>query len=1095
MTIMLSQIEPPELIAFDRSQYISEMVSRLQQHPDWDENYNGLLFHDATTMMMYLYAFVAEKNAESFDRKLREVWLDSCLSERATVNTLNEMNIVLQQNTESVVMLEGVFQNIYVTQPFTIPNDTLILANGLDSQTTAFEIIKKDENGDYDYFNDVEINPGQNLKSFYVAAYSGQSFRYVFELDMTTKENFQITVPYRPIIQDSIQVYFYLNGAYFRLTEDTLEGTGKIITGVFPDGAPKYNIKYTYDNKAVIYFGSQNFGGAFTDAHMLGSVVVYGRYGGGEATNIPAYTLDQIVEVDIGIGDYTNIRFRNIEDAGGGSDAEDISVAKVYAPMRRGRGKQIVDKVDAETALMNRVVKHEIESPTYAFEQTNSVPLLHQFHYIVPLRDFATFTWPDVDPDDDTESYSELFVDTLTNFLNVKGTHASAVSNELVTEFTYYGNTYNILTALKSKYIFSDTLYLTAYNENDEAIDKIVFEGNYPITNTIFNKYEYTRAIVYSKSFADVTVTVTSDPSGRSNNKFMIKYDDEEYDFAITLSAGTYSASVLAQALQDKIIELIETDFDPAIIGRTSNFWVVRNTHKFVEFDTETEVIQFISPKYSKESKVKITGNSGTAEANLCEDLGITPGTYRATRSNLVFNGEASYFKYDTSDMFISIETGDMNHEEDFTVDPSQDPSSSQGPIVNLTLYDYVLEHNQMFQSGTTITVEAWGSGTRKDSVQFKNITPYVDELKGSGGTNWTGAVFQDSGSNIFTYSTANLQLQLKNPTSTQTAYSQSFDPITKIDIYKDDGGTQTFIATFTSQPSWEQEPNQEEGPTIYLYPLTLTIGDKYLAKIFTNDGTGEVIGDTVVFTSIEDYQTQGYGEVLAPNNIASDDTVNRPCIYDKYRNKMTICCKDGEIDLSAPEVYFAAFADIDTIKVFLTRKNYSYITASYTPNPYHPEYEAKIYMDILNRKDLRLIGLENQLKDINFIPIGLTINLNIKNTHSSVNARYAVYDEIINNYGYENYNPKHVLNKVFDATDLSYIITPLMYDYGIESFSIVEGSLKYFGEVESGKKGYYFFLDEDTIQTLKALEDEYAQLEGLADNFRLTINTTFVES
>lgn len=1094
MSISLSQIEPPALINFDRESNMADIIARIKQHPDWDSNYDGLLHHDATVMIMSIFSFLFGKNAESFDRKIRDVFLDAAYSDDAIVNNLREMYITLKQNSAAVATLQGVFQDAYIVSPFTIPNDTTISVGGLDSQETLFEIIIKDSNGDYDYFNDIDIDPGQNLTSFQVQAYAGTTFRYVHDLTEQSMENFTISVPYTPIIEGSIQVYFYLNGSYFQLEEGTLENTGKVITGIFPDGAPKYALQYSADNKPLVIFGSRTFGGSFTDAHALGSVIIYGRVGGGTVSNIPAYTMNQTIEVDIGSGNVVNIAFSNITDGSGGSDAEDIQLAKIFGPLRRGRGKQIVDRNDSLNAIQTQVVKHEIDAPLFSEEQNNDVPLLHKYHYIVPIRDFISFVYPDVKSDDTLTTYSQTLTDDLTEFLNVVGTHGSKVVEEEINNFVYVGDAYSFYKILNNIHIYSDTLIAKAYNFDDEVIDIVEFEGNYPINQIIYNSSENESAIVKSEAFTEVDIVVSSDPTERPNNNFIIKFDDHEYDFDITFAAGEYTVEILAQAIQAKIKQLITLHFDPAILGYTHELWTVKNTHIFSEYDSTNGVVILTSPKYGKDSKIVITGDSGTAAANLCEDLGIIPQTYRPDRTKLVFKAENSFFKYTNSEMFFDIVTEDMDHTEEITVDPIQNPADANGPVLSLELYDYSLEHLQKFQSSGNMVIEAYDDDTLVDAIVFKNINPNLDEKYGSQNENSTGDVFSNAYESVLKFTDSQIALQLKPPVS-QDQYIQSFDPITKIDIVREDiGPVEVPITSFLAQTSWEQISNQQQGPIIYLYPLELEVGKTYLAKIYINDGGGEVLGDTVRFTNIQSYQTNGYGEVSAPDNIITEDG-GRLCIYDVYLDKMTLNCKDGEVDVGGDDVYFADFVDFDTVEVSFKRKNYSYITVNYTPDPYHTEKEAAEYMDILNRKDQRLIALENQMKDINFIPIGIKIDLSVKNTHSATTARNAAYNVIMENFKYENYNPYHILDKIIDQSDITRHIMPLANDYGIINATLVSGSIKYFGTVESDKKGYYFFLDDEVLSLLLTLETDYALLSGLVDNFKIDINTVIVES
>lgn len=1091
----LAQIQPPDLIEFDRENFTKEIISRLKKHPLWSDNYNGLFHYDALTMLLSITNFQYEKIAEHTDRKLRELYLSSARSSNSKAKILNDNNIIPKQNTESVALLKGTFINANFSESFTIPKGTLVYANSLNNKSVPFEIILKNDNG-YNYVesNNITINPGLNLNSFTIECYSGETYRYEYELDVK-KEFFTIEIPYEETIEGSVKVYFYVNGIYYKLKEDSLENTEKEITSIFPKGVPCYALRYDSSGRPIIFFGSYNFGGSFHEAHKDGSIVVYGRSGGGENSNIPAGAINSTISVTLGNGLTYDINFTNITDANGGVDRESIKELSMVAPFRMGRGKQIIDKTDAINALSNRLIKHEIDSPTYEYEKSNSVPLLHQFHYMIPERDFNNFVFPLLISSDTLDSYIDKFVTKITEFCNVKGTHDNPIFNEFITNFIYSNLGYSFYYAeLKNKTLLSNTLKLKAYNIYDIKIDEIEFEGNYPLLKIINNKSINERAEANSKSIS--SVVISSSAENKINNKLSFSFDDHDYIFNVTLASGTYVKTNLAEALQIGIKTLIEQNLHPNVIGYTHDLYTIRESHKFVNYDDNG--IVFISPKYGSRSKIVFYGNEGSASYNLCNDLGFKIGSYRPDRTKLVFKAENSYFDYFKNELYIDIETSGMSMEEVFNKTVSQNEADQDGPFFELSLYDKYLEQPQQLQNGKDITVEFWDTTTNNkvDECVFPQISNLIETVLAKQGENYTGNVLRNASECKLNLEEAKLQFQLKNAISSpayKAGYKDDFGMIVYMQVFStetiDGITTDTQLEIFDSQLSWDQSINSEAGTIIY---LTLSnqnlfeVGKSYKVKIFCNKGTGDMLVETIMFDSIVVGVNNGIGTT---GNIQTVES-GKEAKYNTSTGIISITTINGVIDNSVPQVWKANYSYFNRIIVKYSRKNYNYILADYKANPYHPENEAKIYMDILNQKQKRAIGVENLAKDVNFIPYGIELDLYLKKGFSENLAKDAIYNILITMFGYDNDNPSMTLDHILTNSDLVQFIMPYASNYGI--VNVVVNKINIINKIPAGRC-YYFLLDNNLMNSLKNISDNYTILNGMNNKFEIKINTIVV--
>jgi len=1093
----LEQILPPDLINFDRASLESELIQRIKNHPQWSDNYNGLLHHDSLNMVIAIFSFLFGKNAESFDRKLRDIFLQSAVSDEAKIYNLNDKNIFLKQNKESVVTLKCIFTNNQFINDFYIPRFTKLYGTGLNSAVIPFEIIIKDNN-EYNYFDDIKITPGQNYTSFTVEAYSGETQRYSYPVNIN-QEQFDIFVPYLNVIENSIKVYFYLNGIYYELFENKNDNYGRIITDIFPNGSPKYFLKHSFAGQPIITFGTDSFSGKFSDIPEGGEIVIFGRYGGGLNNNIYLNSINETKLVNIDNNTEIEINFTNITQGVGGADGESLDDVIDYAPLRLGRGKQIVDKIDATDALQNLTIKHEIEIPNYEEEKSNNIPMLHNYHYIVPIRSFEGLLFPEILSTYTVEDYENKFVEYLNEFIRIKGTHDSAIVDELVTKFVNNDGVLSFYGILKNKSLLSNSLKLQAYNINDEVIDGIEFEGNYPLNNLIYNKYQNERAIVKSKTFATIEIIVSSSPEDRANNNFKIKFDDHDFLFDISLSSGVYSYEILAEVLDNAIKDQINTYLNPTILGYNHELYIIKDIHDFVSYDTNG-LIQILSPKFGKRSQITVIGIDGSAAKNLLDDLNIDVGTTKPKRTKLVFKDENSFLNYSKSEIFCAIDPSDNITENIFDVDIEQDSTSPLGPTFSLVLFDKYLNQNQQLQTGSNILISLMNNTTIVDQVEIPNYSKYLSSMLSTDSSIHTGDCFYDENSIEYITTLSSLNIKLKDPIQSipyVNGYKDELGIIVSMQLFQIvdlDPLNNIFVQEFLPEQNWEQSVNEEEGPKIILYLdeiNKLTLGNTYELHIFTKKDVDPVIlSEKILFTNIAAYDTVGVSDV---NKISID--IESP-IYSRFYNNISIQVVDGVEDNTALPVYHAGYLYFNKVKVNFVKENYSYITCDYKADPYKTESEAKSFTDILNIKNKRLICLENLIKDINFIPVGFTVNLYVKKSYSFNTASIIAYNLLMNSFQYENYNNKHKINEFITQEKIRDVILSQSAGYGITNAILEDNSFKIFNEnLDTSKKAYYFVLTDDILILLRELEKQYSNIQGIYDDFKIKINIIPVEN
>lgn len=1074
----LYEINPPDLINFDHDSLLVELIDRIKQHPQWSENYNGLLHHDSLSMVLSIYSFLFGKNAESFNRTQRENFYVSANTDEAKAYILREKNIEFKQNTESVATFKGILVNKTISGHFVIPKFTTLLVKGLNSQNIKYEVIKKVD-GEYDYFNDIEFDATQDLNSFTLDLYAGETFKHFHELNVK-KENFIIEVPYSPVIQDSIQVYYYVNGTYTKLYEDKLDNQERVVTDVFPNGTPKYIVKYSFDNKPIIVFGTQNFGGTFNNTHSAGKVVVFGRIGGGVASQIPEGSVDTTIEF-MHDGDSYSIRFINLTKGVGGADAEALDEVIRFAPLNVGRGKHVIDKYDSSSKLRNYLSKLKIDNPKYDRETFNDVPLLHNFYYMVPNRDFSLFKFPTLLTSDTLSSYNSKFVSQISKFCNVQGNHDAKVVDEIKDRNTN-GNT-SFYTTANWKNIMSSSLKAKAYNANGELVDSIEFIDNYPLTKIVNNKYANERTEVYSKAFDTIKILGSG---SRINNTLKLYIDDHDFMFVLGLANfnNGIDAFSLAAMLNGKIRALIQTSCQSISELMTA----YATNHVFVS--AVDSKLKFTSPKTGKRSRIKFVGEVGTASYNLLEDFSLLPKSYRPSRTKIVFNYENSFYDYTKNEVYCDINQDEINQIENYTVAPVQSFSSVDGPTIELELIDKLFDYKYDFLSGSNMTVEILEGEIKKDEIQFKGLTPFAQSIAGQQTGLYTGSVVKSASDCKIDVANAKIIIKSKDGIENfpyKAGYADELGEISKVMLYRIvDEENSTLIQSWNYEVSWSQVKNSPNGTTIYIPVYVnnkLVVDNNYRLDIFTKKGiAAEIIGESITFTAITATVTNGEGD---NSKIQSEINVAK---YDRELNQFVINCVDAIQDTSGDPVYFPAFLTFNKIRVTFKKKTYDSITLDYQSDPYHPENEALELMSKINSKETRLLSLENVSKDVDIIPVGFQVNVTVKSGFSKNNAKNFVYSQIMTNFGYKNFNDEHVIDSMISTNSINSIIMPFSSYYGITNVSIDTSSIDYV-DLDNSSKKFYFVLGETLLNLLNAVETQNNNVYGLVDFYKIKVN------
>lgn len=759
----LEQIGFPSLIQLDRDSAVDEIVDRIKSDPRWEEIFDGELLQSANFAQINYFAYLWAKANEATNETIRERFITEAKNLNSLYNFLQNFAVNSLQVTAGEVILNAVVTNIAaLNRTLRIPLFTTIQGNNNDGSTGTFEFIAKESGTNkFDYKSDIIIPAG--VSTFTTSVFAGTTFRKDVVLNPPEdSEKFRIKLNQKNIQDGSIRIYY----EFLDPVKETelIETDTFVVTPVtstqFPTGIPHYVIKFLPDGDAEIIFNTEIFGGSFSRT-LVSNLTIFGRTGGGEATNISPFGINDTLSFNIG-GSNVSLDFTNTSAGFGGSDAEDENELKFFAPYRIGRGKSIMNDTDAIIAVANYAVKHVVDSPKYS-PLTNTVQLLHYNNYIVPKRDLTGFSFPPVLVSDDLDSYNIKFLAALNDFLNLDMIHDEPIVDELMTGFVNTNTSY----ILELNPPLNGTMYISAYDHDGNEMDRLIFSSNY--TNAT------TPDTLTSKATITATNAITSNITiDGTNNKMKFLIDEGPPNGP---GPGTEITITIPSALYGLDVDGKATDLANAIdtaIKAADAYYATGSSHvyAFIDDDKKLNIQSAISGQYSFLKILEVTSSAYTITGF---DVASLPLITRALpESGIAFSNTTIY---DLDDNTVELRFNEDRFDYTFEYDPTDfawpDSNSATGPLIEFiaTEEDEVaLAKPQLDQE---LIVRALTVGdVIIDEVTFG--TPSVSDTNPgvvSASIYGTGDVFNDAATINYNYNTGQFSLQLTDSDDVSPPY------------------------------------------------------------------------------------------------------------------------------------------------------------------------------------------------------------------------------------------------------------------------------------------------------------------------------------
>lgn len=301
----------------------------------------------------------------------------------------------------------------------------------------------------------------------------------------------------------------------------------------------------------------------------------------------------------------------------------------------------------------------------------------------------------------------------------------------------------------------------------------------------------------------------------------------------------------------------------------------------------------------------------------------------------------------------------------------------------------------------------------------------------------------------------------------------------------------------FFKEKTFQNIINEWENPDSITGPIiTLSLVDENNNPIFLQPGTNLVINslndfeivDTLTFGNISVTSTN-FG--VAENGSVFDDTNSNTCYYNYISGEIVIKLIDS--NLESPDYSFPVAEDgitelYNTETIFnlqFYKKTFNFVTVSMIPNPYFAESEAQNFLLKLKSKDKKMTGMEPLLKKIDFKPLLLEIEVSPNRGYSREQAIQDTLRFTYDNFSYDTMIPEISIGTGFPIKILETYLNNKLILPSVERSKVLIPSDDI---IDSNENQYYFILNESFMSRIKAVQEEYPQLIGLYDSYKLRV-------
>lgn len=376
---------------YDFDSIIADVQSLIEEHPEYNDNWDAFLESDAGRMIVELFSYITEKQSSKIDWIARELFPSTATKRQSLIDILSLINYKPTLPNAAKVNVTATISKW--VPPFDIKNREKIYGKDTNGNQIAFECIEMASDGkpNYDYIFHVDSGTEDNKIKVIpnIPFYQGQT---IIETDIYTdgisNETYQLQSS--PVIESTVRVFSETTGKEYVEVDSFISPEAQQGDVPLEEKTIPYMTRRNADNEVTIVFGNDTI----VDIPIRGEKlrIIY-RIGGGSRTNVVAGAINTTKTYNLG-NERTTLIFNNPKSGYGGQDVEDINQAKLTAPLSLRTANKTVTREDYITHLkenqniMHATIVSKENEPTDIIEEYGySIPSLDTWIYVTPYRE------------------------------------------------------------------------------------------------------------------------------------------------------------------------------------------------------------------------------------------------------------------------------------------------------------------------------------------------------------------------------------------------------------------------------------------------------------------------------------------------------------------------------------------------------------------------------------------------------------------------------------------------------------------------------------------------------------------------------------
>ena len=371
---------------------IADCKQLIDEHPEYNRNWNSFLESDAGRMFIEMMSYIIEKLSGKVDWNAQELFLSSATQRQSLINLLRLINHTPALPVAAKVNIKGKITKW--SESFQLPLREQIIGIDTKGNSIRFECIQNASDGKPDYSYQYTFNTGTESNKIYefynIPFYQGTTYTEdsVFAEGI---DNEEYNLEYYPVIESSIRLFLYETGVECPEVDSFVSPEAQQADLTKAERTPPYMVKIDAANKATIVWGSSSL----VETPTRGSrfKIMY-RVGGGANTNIISGGINTTKTYSLANDAKVSVVFNNPDAGFGGADEEDIEQAKLTAPISLRSANKTVTREDYITHLESsqhvmhaHIIGKENEPDDIYLEYGYYLPPLETWIYICPNRE------------------------------------------------------------------------------------------------------------------------------------------------------------------------------------------------------------------------------------------------------------------------------------------------------------------------------------------------------------------------------------------------------------------------------------------------------------------------------------------------------------------------------------------------------------------------------------------------------------------------------------------------------------------------------------------------------------------------------------